>query len=71
MIKRPKKIIVKCVGRQSPCVIDGKGIYSWDFCCANGDIIRIEQLDGSFIEFTRQHVEWVQFMVDDKEADNG
>ena len=67
-MKQPKKIIVKCVGDIIPYTIDGKDIYSLDFCCANGDIIRIETQNGSFVEFTRQHVEWVQFMVDDKEV---
>ena len=55
----PKEIVIRCIENQE-YHIHGDDLQYWDFDY-NQDVLRIDNKNGSFVEFYKRNIIWVKF----------
>ena len=63
----PKEINIICVG-DVRYRFDGASIRNWDFNY-NAEVLRIDFLDGGFVEFYRHNILCVEFNTEDTQSE--
>ena len=56
----PKEIVIRCIENQE-YHINGDDIQYWDFDY-NQDVLRIDNKNGSFVEFYKRNIIWVKYL---------